>query len=77
MNTKPSFTERIEGLKRVALKLHDLSTQIVDRPAGARASVFQSAEAIMSEVLHMEAASKRFEERKNQYPRRATTKASR
>jgi hypothetical protein len=77
MNTKPSFTERIDALKRVARMLHDLSTQIVDRPAGARAGVFQSAEAVMSEVLHMEAASKRFEDRKSQYPRRATTKASR
>lgn len=61
--THPSFGERIAELKKTASMLHDSAQAIA-----------LAAEVVMAEAQHMEAAQKRFAERR---PVRATQRASR
>jgi hypothetical protein len=74
-NNHPSFAERIKLLKRCADRLHALAggTLALTAPAIAN-DLLDAAETVMTEVIHMEAAQKRFAARK---PFRAKQTASR
>ena len=71
MNTKPTFAERIARLRTCAYELHDIGRDgSIDMDL-----IAQAADIMLAEAQNMEAAAKRFQERRPFRGPRATTKA--